>query len=407
MKKIILIILSAISATGAFAMPITGNLNICPGSVSALTDTSFGGIWVSGATSIATIDSFSGNIMGVAPGTALITYYYPGGGSSSVTVTVNPLPAVITGTTSVCVDQAITLADVTAGGLWSSNNSFVAMVSDSTGMVTGISADTVGITYTGPNGCSRTAIVTVNPVPVAIATSGTYCQGIADSLFEAGTGIWGTDAPLVISLGTSGNITGLSVGTANITFTNSFGCAISTSVTVNPAPHAGTVTANDFVCIAASITCTSDSCCGNWSSSDATVATIVSGSGTVTGVAAGLAIMTYSVTNSCGTATATKGIQVLSDTDCNKLSVKSLTARPEELVISPNPATDGNFSVTINTDKEEPAAVVISNMTGEKVYELTTTTNKKNEIKLDTPAGIYLISATIEHGKYVGKIVVE
>ncbi len=82
----------------------------------------------------------------------------------TVTINVNPIPAAITGTLTVCQGLTTTLASTTAGGTWSSSNTAVATVNAS-GVVTGVSAGTSTITYT-VSGCSVTADVTVNANPV-------------------------------------------------------------------------------------------------------------------------------------------------------------------------------------------------------------------------------------------------
>ena len=100
--------------------------------------------------------------------------------AATTTVAVNPLPAAITGTTSVCFNSATTLSDVTAGGSWSSATPAVATVGVATGVVTGISAGTCVISYVLPvTGCSVTTIVTVNPSSVggSISGSATVCSG--------------------------------------------------------------------------------------------------------------------------------------------------------------------------------------------------------------------------------------
>jgi len=66
-----------------------------------------------------------------------------------------PEPSAITGPTTVCETDSITLTDTVAGGVWSSSNTTIATVT-STGIVKGISGGVVTISYTVPSytGCS-------------------------------------------------------------------------------------------------------------------------------------------------------------------------------------------------------------------------------------------------------------
>ncbi|MFY7887118.1 MAG: Ig-like domain-containing protein, partial [Dolichospermum sp.] len=125
-----------------------------------------------------------------------ITYYIyaisnPDAGTTckpyqEIKVTVNPLPTVasITGLNTVCVGSTTTLSSTTVNGVWSSSNNAIATI-NSSGVVTGISAGNVTITYTVTNmyGCSSaiTSLVTVvSPASLpTITASGptTACLG--------------------------------------------------------------------------------------------------------------------------------------------------------------------------------------------------------------------------------------
>ncbi len=407
MKKYILLISFMSCAMNLFAQTITGVTDVCVGSVTTLANDSLGGTWSSASTAIATIGT-TGNVTGVSAGTSVITYFYSGGGYITATVTVNPIPAAISGSGSVCQGQNTLYSDVTTGGSWSSSNNLVAMVDAVTGVVTGVSIDTATIYYTLLTGCYRSAGIIINEMPVPITGSANFCVGVTDSLYESGGGTWTTASTGIISLGaTAGNITGLAAGTAVVTYTLSTGCATTMAITVNPLPVAGTITASSFVCLGSTTTCASDKCCGVWSSSNSAIATINPTSGVATGVGAGIITINYAVTNYCGTANAISALQVLSVDACNKLSVDKTKLLQTELAIVPNPATDGHFTVTLNSGKEEQATVTITTITGEKVKVFTTATNKKNEVKLDSAAGMYFISAVTESGKYEAKVILE
>ncbi|MCZ2460881.1 MAG: lamin tail domain-containing protein, partial [Chitinophagales bacterium] len=116
--------------------------------------------------------------------------------STTATVTVNPPPTVtpITGPTSVCVNSTITLANATAGGVWTSNDPGIATVNSTTGVVTGVTSGSVVITYTVTNiatGCknSVTIGISVNPSPVInlnVTGATSYCPGGSNTLTASG-----------------------------------------------------------------------------------------------------------------------------------------------------------------------------------------------------------------------------
>ena len=84
----------------------------------------------------------------------------------------------ISGTTSLCVGASTTLTGsgtAAATSPWTSSDIAVATVLQ--GVVTGVDAGTVTITYTDDNGCSTTENITVNALPAAPTTSDIdYCQ---------------------------------------------------------------------------------------------------------------------------------------------------------------------------------------------------------------------------------------
>jgi hypothetical protein len=112
------------------------------------------------------------------------------------------------------------------------------------------------------------------------------------------------------TIANTGILTGVSAGLDTIiyTVTNGFGTATTTKVVnVKPLPNAGTISGPSSVCVASSIVLTSSAPGGIWTASNAT-ATVVNG--LVTGIAAGIDTIRYTVANSCGIDTATKIINI-------------------------------------------------------------------------------------------------
>ncbi|HZF99532.1 MAG TPA: PKD domain-containing protein, partial [Chitinophagales bacterium] len=156
----------------------------------------------------------------------------------SITVTVNPVPAVqITpsGPTSFCQGGNVTLTATPAGSTYNwSNGSNLAQQS-----VT--STSNFSVTVTDANGCSGTAgpvdvIVNPTPAPPFVTASGALelCDGetvmLWSSYFSGNT--WSNGQ-------TGSDITVTQSGTYSVTYTDAIGCSSvsqATTVTVNPSP---------------------------------------------------------------------------------------------------------------------------------------------------------------------------
>ena len=90
----------------------------------------------------------------------------------------------------------------------------------------------------------------------------------------------------------------------------------------------------------------------------------------------------------------------------NPNAVKNITNTATiSLTIFPDP-NHGSFTFNISSPTKENATITITNMLGEKVKEVTTTTNTETQIQLDSPPGVYFISAVTMQGKQSGKVMV-
>lgn len=153
-----------------------------------------------------------------------------------------------------------------------------------------------------PNGnlyiCDRSNQVIRKVAPVAATITGALAMCISGTttlLASVSGGAWVSGNPSVATVSGTGIVTGVAAGTARIYYTTSteLGIAI---VTVNAAPAA--ITGGGTICQGATTTLASTTTGGTWASSTPTVAT-VSSSGSVTGVAAGTAVVTYSLGGGC------------------------------------------------------------------------------------------------------------
>jgi trimeric autotransporter adhesin len=274
---------------------VSGNTSVCLGTPSSLTDAG-GGTWTSSNTSVATVGFSTGIVSGVTLGTARITYSLGTGCTVTTVVTVNAVPASISGTAIMCAGATTSLSDLTAGGTWSSVNTSVATVGTGVGLVTGVSAGTSAISYTLGTGCAAVKTVTVNPLPSAIAGNAGVCLGSTTSLTDAGGGTWASGSTSVATVGfTTGIVSGIALGNSFITYTLPTGCSATVVVTVNPLPSA--ISGTTTVCVGA-ITSLTDAGGGTWSSSNAN-ASVGSATGAVTGVTAGTSVITYMLGTGC------------------------------------------------------------------------------------------------------------
>ena len=253
--------------------PITGTLLVCPGLTTTLSSATASGTWSSSDLAIATVNATSGVVTGIATGTATITYMLGSLCVATATLTVDIPPAALTGSMSLCQGTTTTLSSTTAGGTWMSGTPAVATVS-TTGIVNGITTGTATITYTVPGGCIAISVVTVYPFPAPITGTATMCVGSTTTLSNTSAGgTWSSsNATIATVTASSGIVTGIFAGTANITYMLGGGCASIQMVTVNPLP--GTITGPGSVCVNANISLFNPTPGGTWSSSNIVVATV-------------------------------------------------------------------------------------------------------------------------------------
>lgn len=250
--------------------------------------------------------------------------------SSSVTENTSS----IGGPSTVCVGNSITLTHATSGGTWSSGSTSIATIGASTGILTGVAAGTVIITY--------------------------------------------------------------NTGTANET----------TTVTVNAKPTAVITSSKDSVCVSKTAAFTATPSGGGWVSRYTSIATIGATSGIATGVSAGIDTIVYYAFNLCGVDSAKKGLKVNPLTAACTAGLPEPGTLGEELLVFPNP-NYGTFTLDVASPLNGQAYVVVTNAAGAKVKEFTLNTNRKHELQLNQPAGVYFITATTLTNRYHVKVVVQ
>lgn len=232
------------------AVPTAGSMHVCPGLDITFSDSDPDGMWSSSTTAIATIDGTTGVAHGVTDGTATITYTLPTTCISTAVLTVDPLPAAITGDMTVCEGLVSTLGNTSLGGEWYSADDLVATAGSTTGDITGVAAGTVTITYVLPTTCQITTVVTVDPTPQAITGTMHACVNTTTTLADLDLGgTWTSGTTSIATIGSStGVMTGVAAGTALVTYTLPTTCIITTIVTTDPLPNIDNVTAGGSYC---------------------------------------------------------------------------------------------------------------------------------------------------------------
>lgn len=240
--------------------------------------------------------------------------------TSTTVVTIAAPIANITGNSTVCIGNTITLSDATTGGTWSSTAGTGSATVDPTGHVTGVSAGTVTISYT-VGGCIASKIITVLVGPAPITGTTTLCAGSTTTLSDATSGgVWSSSPGYATINSSTGLVTAVSAGTSTITYTAG-SCSTTTTFTVNALP-AITPGPDMPVCTSGTLTCTpSTGYTYSWSpSTGLSCTTCASPTVTPTSVA------TYTVTY---TVTATNP-----STGCSNTGTTTVTFHPSALTVT-------------------------------------------------------------------------
>jgi hypothetical protein len=185
------------------------------------------------------------------------------------------------------------------------------------GIVTGVSAGNVIISYVFTNGCSSdtstySVMVDAPITPGTISGPSAVCVGSWVTLTPSVSGgVWFSGSTGVAVVDGSGNVTGVSQGTAIISYFLSNACgSFVTTDTITVSTPVAPISGIDSVGIGNTRTYTNTTIGGTWSISDTNYAFIDATTGTVTGRDTGIVTIGYTVTNSCGTSTSTLIIHV-------------------------------------------------------------------------------------------------
>ena len=374
--------------------PITGTFSVCTGATTALRDSSGLGTWTSSSTTIATVTA-DGTVHGVNTGTVTITYTdsaVRGGCSVTASVAVSAAPSTagaITGSTTVCTGSSVTFADSISGGVWSVSRTSLATITTG-GVATGLAAGVDTVKYTVSNSCGsvvarKVLTVSATPTVASISGSSTVCVGSSITLTDSTSGgTWSSSSTTIATVrsGSSGaTVYGASTGYTTISYTVTSGScsAVAThTVTVGTgSSSAGTISGPSSVCRGTTITLVDSTVSGGAWSSSATGVASVNSYGVVTGVSAGSATITYTVTSSCGTYYATHTVAVTTgSTSAGSISGATSVCTGSTITLVDTTVTGGTWSSSATgVASVNPGGVVTGVSTGTATisYSVTST----------------------------------
>ncbi|MBE2288724.1 MAG: T9SS type A sorting domain-containing protein [Chitinophagaceae bacterium] len=165
-------------------------------------------------------------------------------------------------------------------------------------------------------------------------------------------------------------------------------------VTVTPAPLAA-ISGTDTLCVGDTATLAGTMAGGTWSAGGG--AATVSASGLCTAVVPGVATISYTFSNSCGTATATHSMAVLPAGAC----AAAVSAGREEVVsLFPNPACD---AFVVQLPPGHTGHITVTDMTGRVVQRFAA--QRHNTVHLPE-SGVYMVVVATDAGVWRSKVTI-
>ncbi len=304
MKNLLLLFLILISAISANCQCIPGLISginsVRVSDTATLNCSGRGGTWSISDTSIATINPTSGLILGKSRGTTNVSYTLSGACSTYFTIDTFKVTSGFIGHSKICIGDTTRLSDTLAIGRWSSMDTTIASINDTSGLLRALDTGNVIIKYTFSRSGSvyfATDTMHVKTIPNAGTVIGnlSVCPGVRTILVDtSGIMIWQSGDNFIARIDTTKHdtawVVAFSTGTTNIKFTSNY-CTLShdtVNFTVYPLPIPGSIfPAHPLICYGYPITLTVSGSSGvtshNWSCSSYGGSTIGS-TGVMTGM---------------------------------------------------------------------------------------------------------------------------
>ena len=296
---------------GAPETSFIGNDRICIGSTSSVSPSS-GGTWESFYPEIASIDSITGEIIGLAQGFTKFTFTddITGCESYSLTLVVYDLPNFYIEVDSICIGST-TVLQPASGGVWSSLNPEIATVDGN--IVTGESYGDATLIFTdSATGCvSEPAYINIGTsLSTVFSGPDRICIGDVTTIEPSSGGNWSSNDEAIATIDNQGNITGIAPGEVTFMYVSEDSlCIISPSAPV-------LVKETPFVSLGATDLCLSETMNlspyggGTWIGDNPTIASVGYHTGKVTGLAEGTATFTFT-SGSTGCPATTEQVTIL------------------------------------------------------------------------------------------------
>jgi hypothetical protein len=303
--------------------------------------------------------------------------------TATVSVTVNPLPAVgasaASGTICNGASETLTASGATTYS-WSSGGN------TSTEIVSPTSTSNYTVTGTDGNGCVNTAtvLVTVNPLPVVnLGQDIIQCGGsvVLDAQNAGSTYVWNDNS-------TAQTLTASASGNYFVTVTSANGCigGDTVAVTINVLPTVTGTPTQTSVCLSdGSVTLNGTPAGGTWSGPGVNASSFLPATA---GVGAQTVTYTFTDANGCtGSASA-----VITVNGCAGITEQT---NANVVTVYPNPS-NGEF--TLNLSGNETADVIVYDAIGQRVQDFKVTPGVSANVKIDV-AGVYFLDVTTASGK--------
>ena len=253
-------------------------------------------------------------------------------------VSVSPSTLELTEGSSKQLTATVTPSGASTTLTWKSNDTGVATVS-TTGYVTAKSTGTATITVTTSNGYSGSCKVTVKPLPTSVSLPATQSVAKGSKITlkptltpsnATTTYTWSSDNTKIATVSTSGDVTGVEQGTANITVKTANGkqavCKVTVKEPVEPTSvkldkSSAQITKGYYLRLKAELAPSDASTTFTWTSSDTSIATITS-TGLISGVKEGEVTITVKTKNEKTSTCKVKVVASSTKTEVSKVTPK-------------------------------------------------------------------------------------